>query len=267
MKKPPEWRHPPVEHQFKPGISGNYAGRPKKERPGAAVGREQQSNVPALAEAARLIPISADETVPELAVLRAILRIHAIKAIKGDPRSAELFLHEHRLAEKAAKSEAELSFKQALESKIALTAQVLLAERKMRPMPKLHPDQIVLMADQSFEMLPSVAAVEERRTALESQANLRQETLALQKDINRSPPDVTRLTANLKMKLRTLRQLRRRRLIPDFPGIEEQVLVSAQAQVTQTHNISFATSEKTMTHEELIAEAEKRGLPTRIFLE
>ena len=74
---------PPVATRFRAGQSGNPNGRP----PG-------RSNVKTMVERVihRKVPVREGERTRELPILEAILQAHAVKAIKGDARSAALII-------------------------------------------------------------------------------------------------------------------------------------------------------------------------------
>jgi uncharacterized protein DUF5681 len=83
MKKSPKYPvghgRPPVEHQFKPGQSGNPNGRPKGARSFAAELRD---------ELADLVLIKDGDTAVELTRQRAIVRVVVNAALGGDQRAA-----------------------------------------------------------------------------------------------------------------------------------------------------------------------------------
>jgi Family of unknown function (DUF5681) len=76
MEKPPKlvgYGHPPVEHRFQPGQSGNPSGRPKGAR---------RFTADLLDELAEIVAVNDGE--PAVTKQRAIVRVLIGKALKGD---------------------------------------------------------------------------------------------------------------------------------------------------------------------------------------
>ncbi len=84
---------PPKEHQFKPGQSGNPAGRPKgakNKKPRKGLTNSLAEMV--LNEADRLLPLSERGERLELPTAQVILRRMVNDAVKGSPRAQREFL-------------------------------------------------------------------------------------------------------------------------------------------------------------------------------
>lgn len=100
------YRKPPVEHQFKKGVSGNPKGRPKKKvvQPGGDAlggGTFDRMSAMVLAEANRLIPVPEGDKVCEIPAMQALLRTMYVAAAKGDTRAAAKLLDVAGRAESA----------------------------------------------------------------------------------------------------------------------------------------------------------------------
>jgi hypothetical protein len=78
------YRRPPLHSRFKPGQSGNLKGRP--------AGRP---NVKSMVERVihQKLPVRQGEKTREMPMLEAMIHAHAVKAVKGDARSAGLVLN------------------------------------------------------------------------------------------------------------------------------------------------------------------------------
>jgi hypothetical protein len=74
---------PPLRTRFKPGVSGNPMGRPAG-RPNAKTTLARVMN--------ETVPVREGEKTRSMTKLEAMLQAHAMKAIKGDPRSANIFI-------------------------------------------------------------------------------------------------------------------------------------------------------------------------------
>jgi len=94
--KSPNYRKPPVEHQFKKGQSGNLNGRPKKKRPSVSSngggGIFDRVAAIALKEAIRPITVREGGRVEALPAIQAVMRSMFRSAAQGDNRSQRQLL-------------------------------------------------------------------------------------------------------------------------------------------------------------------------------
>jgi hypothetical protein len=99
-KKPPPrkaaeytvgYRKPPVETRFKPGRSGNPAGRTRGARNKASALDEGRLKAIILEEAYRGIKINEGDRSLTIPIARAVVRSLAINAAKGQLRSQQVF--------------------------------------------------------------------------------------------------------------------------------------------------------------------------------
>jgi len=81
---------PPLEHQFKPGQSGNKRGRPKGSKSEATILNELLS---------RKININQNGTTRRISVLEGMLLKFAEDALRGNPKSAAFLLARKQLTE------------------------------------------------------------------------------------------------------------------------------------------------------------------------
>ena len=81
---------PPVEHQFKPGQSGNKRGRPKGSKNEATILDELLS---------RKITINQNGTTRRISVLEGMLLKFAEDALRGNPKSAAFLLNRKQALE------------------------------------------------------------------------------------------------------------------------------------------------------------------------
>jgi len=81
---------PPVEHQFKPGQSGNKRGRPKGSKSEATILNELLS---------RKININQNGTTRRISVLEGMFFKFAEDALRGNPKSAAFLLARKQLIE------------------------------------------------------------------------------------------------------------------------------------------------------------------------
>ena len=110
---------PPVEHQFKPGQSGNKRGRPKGSKNEATIMSELLN---------RRIDIREKGRTRKITVLEGILLKFAEDALKGNAKAASFLLNRKQIAESSGLPTAEIldmddqkvldSFKQRLEEQL-----------------------------------------------------------------------------------------------------------------------------------------------------
>ena len=77
------YKHPPREHQFQPGQSGNPAGRPKGQRSLQADLRKELASLTSFRDGDRLIEISKQEV---------LIKKLVASAMDGDPRAVATVL-------------------------------------------------------------------------------------------------------------------------------------------------------------------------------
>src|SRR5215813_14609322 len=90
------YRKPPVEHQFKKGISGNPKGRPPKKKPVppgfGALGTADRLGAMALDEAGRPVTVREGDKVSEIPAMQALLRTMFRAAAQGDTKAGRQLL-------------------------------------------------------------------------------------------------------------------------------------------------------------------------------
>ena len=91
------YRKPPVAYQFKKGTSGNYSGRPPKEKMQSGLsalggGIADRLVVMALAEAIRPVTVREGDKVSELPAMQALLRTMYRAAAQGDTKAGRQLL-------------------------------------------------------------------------------------------------------------------------------------------------------------------------------
>ena len=82
---------PPAQTQFKPGRSGNPAGRPKGARNKMPALNEERLKSIVLEEAYRAIRINDGDKQIKVPMAQAIVRALAVNAVKGQQRAQRLF--------------------------------------------------------------------------------------------------------------------------------------------------------------------------------
>lgn len=138
---------PPVGSRFKPGQSGNRAGRPRgsKNRPPPAV-LEQRLNSLISEEAYRIISINDASGTTKMPIARAVVRSVAVNAAKGLQRSQRLFTELLSTSEEERRRVHDETLEMAIRYKVDWEIEL---ERRARegvsgPEPFPHPDQIVI---------------------------------------------------------------------------------------------------------------------------
>ena len=141
---------PPVEHQFKPGESGNVDGRPKgsrnRKRPSAL---DKRWKAIFFKESNRKITISDAKGSVTLSTAQAVFRSIHLNALKGRVGSQRLFADLYRAAHNEDSREREAFVVATVEYKLKMEKE-LARRRKLRitgPAIILHPDNIVLDAE------------------------------------------------------------------------------------------------------------------------
>lgn len=89
------YKKPPLHRRFKPGVSGNPSGRPKKQATASEL---------MLQEARRLIPVTIGGEVKHLSKLDALIRRLFDLGMKGNLRAAQTVLLWHSQAQVAAEA-------------------------------------------------------------------------------------------------------------------------------------------------------------------
>lgn len=140
---------PPREHRFKPGRSGNPAGRPKKVKLTLPVQKgydvaQRPANQLLLEEAYRSVTVREGETLIELPAIQAVLRAMGVAAVKGN-RGAQKLLVElvNNVEEEARQSKQEL-FEELIDYKLNGEQAMARYRRAGRTPPQMtpHPDDI-----------------------------------------------------------------------------------------------------------------------------
>lgn len=158
---------PPAHTRFKPGQSGNPAGRPKSKK-------HDKCHIPAmneelfkdtiLDEAYRPITVREDGELVELPTIQVIMRQLTRKAMKGDFRSQRLLLEQVRETEKERKALHDLYLQTMIEYKtgweIELDRRKALGITGPEPLP--HPDDIVVDLDTGTIRLTGPRTEEEK---------------------------------------------------------------------------------------------------------
>jgi hypothetical protein len=145
------YRKPPVEHQFKKGMSGNPNGRPKKKaaQPGFGSlggGISDRLSAMALGEATRLVTVREGDKVSEIPALQALFRTMFRAAAQGDTKAARQLLEVIARAEGGRTSAALEILQFANHYKEAVAATFEMHERLGLALPDIypHPDDILI---------------------------------------------------------------------------------------------------------------------------
>lgn len=137
---------PPVSTRFRPGVSGNPRGRPKKSRLPDHFPKlnEERLKRVTLQEAYRKITIRDGDGTVELTMAEAVLRSIGLNAAKGDKRSQKMFTELLRTVETENKAlhdeylNTVIEYKASAEKEIARCKRLGIEPPEMYP----HPDHI-----------------------------------------------------------------------------------------------------------------------------
>ena len=138
---------PPAQTQFKPGRSGNPAGRPKGARNKMPALNEERLKSIVLEEAYRAIRINDGDKQIKVPMAQAIVRAVAVNAVKGQQRAQRLFTELLTTTERENKAVNDEWLDVAMTYKIEWDKEL---ERRKRlgitdlPDPLPHPDHVVL---------------------------------------------------------------------------------------------------------------------------
>ncbi len=148
------YRVPPAEFRFVKGTSGNFKGRPPKERalvttkfggqPG--IGFESRIKGIAIEEAYRLISIPDGNRVERIPLIQAILRKIGVNAANGNTRAQKIILNLVLGAEAERTAASAELLRAAVEGKEYWAAVFAECDRRGidRPEPVPHPDDVVI---------------------------------------------------------------------------------------------------------------------------
>jgi hypothetical protein len=162
-----QFREPPVEHQFKPGTSGNPRGRPKKTKVPTtqSVGLMDQPTVAMLLqEAHRPVMIRENGRVVSLPVIQAVFRMIGLNAMKGDRFAQKHFLDLVRSVEEKDLKERTEQLQGAVEYKSGWSQLIEYEKANGLPAsnPLPHPDDIILDAKGGFYFAGPITSEEKR---------------------------------------------------------------------------------------------------------
>jgi Family of unknown function (DUF5681) len=151
----PNYRKPPLEHQFKKGQSGNPGGRPKKRRAAEGVGSPWRGgafdrvDAMALEEALRPISIREGDQVTMLPAMQAVLRSMYRAAANGDTKAQRHLLDLVGRVESERSAAAKDMFVDAVRYKEEMGQLIAENERQGLERPALYPDPDDVIVDLS----------------------------------------------------------------------------------------------------------------------
>lgn len=162
---------PPKEHRFKPGQSGNPAGRPKGSKNKPTQGHAGQLAKLILSEAEREIGVKENGEAVRMPVAKAVMRALAANAVKGVARSQQTFFEvtrqaaEHTDAAHYRLLETVINYKEGWEKEFEACDEA----GKPRPDPVPHPDHLIIDYETEEVFLIGPLTRQERRQLRERQ--------------------------------------------------------------------------------------------------
>ena len=141
------YAEPPVQHQFKPGVSGNLRGRPKKRR---QPGRRADATVADLVitEAYRPITIRENDEPVTLPLIQAVVRSLGVAAVKGSHHAQLAITALVQAAEERRNNDKQSLYQAVVEYKLSWAEIFEQCDRDgvPRPDPLPHPDDLAFSA-------------------------------------------------------------------------------------------------------------------------
>lgn len=150
QEQPVGYGQPPKQHRFKPGVSGNKEGRPKKKRPARApLPSEIQIAERIFSESRRLITVRENGELLTMSTIDAVLRAMAAAALNGNPRAQFNYANLVRASEKTMVDGWEATIDAVMQYKRDRWEEIKRCKQlgKPDPDPVPHPDEIVLDHD------------------------------------------------------------------------------------------------------------------------